>query len=188
MRPSLVSLWRQGVQIPEKYPRSSRFLQVRIMSDWLTDSLEKTPMIGWSWFVIIPLDSLIDSSPRRRNKEAEKCIREYASSCTKAFTRQYINIMLAGPLTVVKERCTRVGIRGRFSHVNNIVPELSLAFSSTVMTSVLIAELLKNHECLAGTKNAIDTCHLESIEDSVRITKARKDDWIPLTCWYVTSS
>lgn len=46
-------------------------------------------------------------------REAEQCVRNFASNCVKPFARQYINLMLAGPTHVLRKRCSNVGIKSK---------------------------------------------------------------------------
>jgi hypothetical protein len=44
-------------------------------------------------------------------------------------------------------------------------------------------EYLEHKECVNATKNKIDICNDNAIRDTMRILKARKEDWIQLSCW-----
>lgn len=48
-------------------------------------------------------------------REAEICVRNFASNCVKPFARQYINLMLAGPTHVLRKRCSHTGIKSKSS-------------------------------------------------------------------------
>ena len=45
------------------------------------------------------------------------------------------------------------------------------------------AEYLEHKECINATKSRIDVCNDNAIRDTMRILKAKKEDWIPLSCW-----
>lgn len=46
-------------------------------------------------------------------------------------------------------------------------------------------EYLEHKVCVNSTKSAIDLCNSEAITDTMKILKARKEDWIQLSCWSV---
>lgn len=45
------------------------------------------------------------------------------------------------------------------------------------------SEYLEHRECINSTKSRIDVCNDNTIKDTMRILKAKKEDWIPLSCW-----
>lgn len=93
-------------------------------------------------------------------REAEICVRNFASNCVKPFARQYINLMLAGPTHVLRKRCSHTGIK----------------------------KYLEHKECINATKSRIDVCNDNAIRDTMRILKAKKEDWIPLSCCFISKS
>lgn len=44
-------------------------------------------------------------------------------------------------------------------------------------------EYLEHRDCINATKSLMDVCNDDVIGDTQKILKAKKDNWIPLSCW-----
>ncbi|KPM07195.1 hypothetical protein QR98_0056820 [Sarcoptes scabiei] len=45
-------------------------------------------------------------------------------------------------------------------------------------------EYLEHRDCINATKSLMDVCNDDVIGDTQKILKAKKDNWIPLSCCF----
>ncbi|UXI19529.1 Calcitonin gene-related peptide type 1 receptor [Sarcoptes scabiei] len=68
--------------------------------------------------------------------------------------------MIAGPVHLLRKRCTMSGIK----------------------------KYLEHRDCINATKSLMDVCNDDVIGDTQKILKAKKDNWIPLSCCFISKS
>lgn len=111
-------------------------------------------------------------------REAELCLRNFANNCVKPFARQYINLLMAGPTQVLRKRCSSAGIKRKCDRRLGGHRDRAIFLILSIS-----AGYLEHKACINATKTPIDVCTENAIKDTMRILKAKKEDWISLSCW-----
>lgn len=95
--------------------------------------------------------------PHSTTREAELCVRNFANSCVKPFARQYINLLISGPIQVLRKRCTHTGIKSSSSNTIPLFQSIIMMFIQQSIWNTSNALMVPNHRLIFAMIMQLET-------------------------------